>query len=559
MSPALRLQRLEALAALVAGFSSSDSGFLDDALDALVEATSARAAAAFANDGGLQPRAERRLGDPLGVALSGLTAALRALADRALQARQTLRVVDLAAEGTDGLDFSALSARCALCVPLATASSDAFAIVLLFDDSAMLDEETLGFVQTVAGITVLALDRHHARSIAPRSSGAVETSRGPELELYSKTIAQEILGPAGALMLQHDELRQIGEQLRQLSDASDLALGDPLAELGDVLREMGSAAASLRETASGLMSAERDAPVRLDLAELVSDALAPAREQLERRGIRVSERSASGCFVAGLKSDLSRIVQQLVAYAAEPKPNSPSPELAVSVHAEGAALVLVVQSSVSAAAEGALSDLAKPLSSVRDGASLALKLATEGVAAHGGHLEIGVTPAGGSSFRVVLPRADAAADGPVSRRFLPAPAGKLQRILLVGEEPLFSRSLRRGLRPHDVRIAGTASEAELLLLERAYRPDLVVCDVILPGTPGHVLHRRIRELRPELAARFVFVTGGALGSVEAEYLRASGCMTLFKPIDVAGLLELFANRAPEAAAVRTLVPSEPPS
>jgi DNA-binding NarL/FixJ family response regulator len=174
-------------------------------------------------------------------------------------------------------------------------------------------------------------------------------------------------------------------------------------------------------------------------------------------------------------------------------------------------------------------------------------------------VEVGTSERGGSSFRVVLPAASALiASMPPSLAGFAGATGKRQQILIVDDEPLFSRTIRRGLRPHDVRIAGTASEAELLLLDLAYVPDLVVCDVLLPGAHGHVLHQRVRAVRPEIAARFVFVTSGALRTDEADYLRASGCATLLKPFDVAGLLELVASRAAEAMAVRTLVPTEPP-
>ena len=558
MSPALRLQRLDALTALVAGFARPDDGFLDDALDALVDATPARAAAAFANDGRLQPRAERRLGDPVEMALSGQGAALRALADRAIRAGEVLKLVELGL-ASDETDFSLLRAGCALCAPLATSSGESFAIVLLFDDAAMLDEETRSFVDTVLGVTVLALDRHHVRSLLPRSSGPIEIGRGPDFDLYARSIAQEVLGPAAALELQHAELCQIGEQLRKLGDPADSVLGDWLAELTDVLREMGSAAARVRDTGHGLLSGEREPPARLDLADVVAAALGPTRAQLERRGVELVERLGEGCYVLGLRPNLARVAQQLVGYAADTSTGASLPEVSVSVFAEEAAVVLDVQNNGESTAERTLSDLTRPLSSVRHERSVALKLATEVIAAHGGHLEVGTSHGGGSTFRVVLPAASALiASMPPSLGVSPQATSKRQRILIVNDEPLFSRTIRRGLRPHDVRIAGTASEAELILLDPSYEPDLVVCEVCLPGAHGHVLHQRVRAARPEIAARFVFVTRGALGTDEADYLRASGCATLFKPFDVAGLLDLVASRAAEAMAVRTLVPTEPP-
>jgi hypothetical protein len=69
--------------------------------------------------------------------------------------------------------------------------------------------------------------------------------------------------------------------------------------------------------------------------------------------------------------------------------------------------------------------------------------------------------------------------------------------------------------------------------------------------------------RPEVAARFVFVTGGALGKGEADYVRSSTCPTLFKPIDHETVLELLDLAPPESVTphpVKTLsaAPSRPP-
>lgn len=101
-----------------------------------------------------------------------------------------------------------------------------------------------------------------------------------------------------------------------------------------------------------------------------------------------------------------------------------------------------------------------------------------------------------------------------------------------------------------------------MLLDPTYSPDLVLCDVFLPGANGNALHARIAKLRPEIAQRFVFVTGGALGKDEAAYLRSSGRTTLFKPVELKSLLELLDDSSPESNrpnTVKTLQQMPPPS
>jgi ActR/RegA family two-component response regulator len=281
------------------------------------------------------------------------------------------------------------------------------------------------------------------------------------------------------------------------------------------------------------------------------------REHLERHGVKLVERLESESFTFGNHTALARVVQQLVAYAAEGAAPQAGRFIWVRVWNDGDSVVLEVQNEAARAATQALSELLKPLSHAHQSGSVALKLATEVVVAHGGHLEVGEREGGGASLRVVLPAASPfRASSPPSRGFASATAER-RRILIVDSAPLFSRALRRGLLPHEVRIASTASEAELLLADPAYAPDLVVCDVVLPGASGDVLHARVRAARPELAERFVFVTGGALGTTEAEYLRLCGCATRLKPFDVDGLRELVASDEPASTSVRTLAPPAP--
>ncbi len=88
-----------------------------------------------------------------------------------------------------------------------------------------------------------------------------------------------------------------------------------------------------------------------------------------------------------------------------------------------------------------------------------------------------------------------------------------------------------------------------------------MCDVFLPGVNGNTLHARVTERRPRVAARFVFVTGGALGASEADYLRTCGCPTLWKPVDLDDLLAHIERVSPDSVppSVRTLRPSSGPS
>ena len=56
-------------------------------------------------------------------------------------------------------------------------------------------------------------------------------------------------------------------------------------------------------------------------------------------------------------------------------------------------------------------------------------------------------------------------------------AGDGRSLWVLGRDP---RALVRVLKPHTVRRAATAKEAEAILLDVAYEPDLILCDLGLP-------------------------------------------------------------------------------
>jgi DNA-binding response OmpR family regulator len=142
---------------------------------------------------------------------------------------------------------------------------------------------------------------------------------------------------------------------------------------------------------------------------------------------------------------------------------------------------------------------------------------------------------------------------------LPPPEEQVEvkNVFVVDDDELFTRTVKRALKPHDVRTAATASEAEIALLDPLYAPHIVLCDLGLPGMTGDQLHARINAHRPLIAAHFIFVTGGACSKREADYLRASGCPTLIKPIDMKeiwGALQTFPRATTSAEGVATLRP-----
>jgi CheY-like chemotaxis protein len=132
---------------------------------------------------------------------------------------------------------------------------------------------------------------------------------------------------------------------------------------------------------------------------------------------------------------------------------------------------------------------------------------------------------------------------------VPAPERAKARILVVDDEVLVGRAVQRVLgRKHQVEVTDDPRGA-LRRLEAGEAFDLVLCDMTMPGLSGAELHQRLQEVRPQLAERVVFLTGGAFTPEGRKLLEASANARVDKPFDARTL-----EQAVEAALAKKASP-----
>ena len=150
----------------------------------------------------------------------------------------------------------------------------------------------------------------------------------------------------------------------------------------------------------------------------------------------------------------------------------------------------------------------------------------------------------GSTFRIYFPVADQERGETehVEAGDSEEPARGTERILLVEDEDMVRVLTSRILRDlgYSVLEAEGAEEA-LQALQDAMRRmgpdaiDLVLTDVVMPGTSGTDLVKKLTEMRPEL--RVIFMSGYSYGSVRAEELLSKNYICLEKPLTKADLAD----------------------
>ena len=108
------------------------------------------------------------------------------------------------------------------------------------------------------------------------------------------------------------------------------------------------------------------------------------------------------------------------------------------------------------------------------------------------------------------------------------------RILVIDDEPMIGRAIRRSLGHWDVSVSLSAVEA-LKRFEDGERFEAIVCDMMMPGMTGSALHAELVRLVPEQAARMTFVTGGALTPETEAFVEEHPGRIVSKPFDIGEL------------------------
>lgn len=124
-----------------------------------------------------------------------------------------------------------------------------------------------------------------------------------------------------------------------------------------------------------------------------------------------------------------------------------------------------------------------------------------------------------------------------------AGASRSARILVIDDEFRVRRVITKTLTRAQHRVVDVASaEAALDVLRADSDFDLILSDMVMPQMSGAQLFDRLLDERPELAKKFVFVSGGSASGSEAARLREKAVRLLLKPFTPDELLRFVAEQ-----------------
>jgi two-component system cell cycle sensor histidine kinase/response regulator CckA len=146
----------------------------------------------------------------------------------------------------------------------------------------------------------------------------------------------------------------------------------------------------------------------------------------------------------------------------------------------------------------------------------------------GGHIRVYSEPAAGTTFKVYLPRTDAAPEARAARARDALPCGR-ETVLLV-EDEVEVRSVTRELLEgfgYTVLEAAEATDAMIIARRHVGMIDLLLTDVVMPRMSGRALAEAISAERPE--AKILFMSGYTDDAVIRHRVLEPGVHFLEKP------------------------------
>jgi signal transduction histidine kinase len=458
-----------------------------------------------------------------------------------------LILLDLLMPGMDGWSFRVeqRSSPELKDIPVIVMSGDASAKAAAIDADAYVQKPCP--MERLRPLIERVLSSAERRKLLARG---VELERLRSLGMLVSSVAHEVNNPlvyvGGSLELAARECQRLRSHPQDHAEIAG-ALERHLAAAQQGADRIAGIVRSLLTFARPETAAER-----ADICRSVEAAISLALPSLRQKA-KVVNACGQLPHVRGSEAKLGQVFLNILINAAQAIPHgSPERELVeVRGHLEGDRVVVEVSDTGVGIAADTMSQVFEPFFTTRaheGGTGLGLSISREILESYGGSISLHSEEGRGTTVRVEL----ALARGMVNstRRDTPsertAPSGGACRVLVVDDEKMVCTFIRNALARHDVR---TYTDPQKALAELDDGPiDLVLSDYLMPALTGAEFYRRLCERRPELAARFVLMTGAASSEELTRFEASLHKPVLRKPFSPQALEELAQHAVAERSA-----------
>jgi PAS domain S-box-containing protein len=392
--------------------------------------------------------------------------------------------------------------------------------------------EVLGYVGT-------CVDIHERKELEETLAERTKQLRLAERRQgqFLATLSHELRNPLAPIAnaasvlrtLEHDQ--PILVRLREILERQVGRLGHLIEELIDVTR-----------AAQGQISLVRES---LSVDSVVQAAVASAHDRINAGGHRLDvDVPDERLFVRGDRARLAQAVSHLIVNAAkfsfEPdtititvRRAARTVQIAIVDRGEGIDPAFLPQAFELFAQQD--QGLARTLGGLGVGLTLARRIAQ----LHGGDVEaFSDGPGRGSEFVLWLPLVDV--DSAASAATTQTPRlSESYRVLIVEDNADALESLRLQMELWGTEVSTARDAEEALAIAESVRPQIVLCDIGLPGMDGFQLVARLRKKLHGTPVVFAAVTGYASAEDQQRALAAGYDSFFVKPINATALAHLL--------------------
>jgi len=154
----------------------------------------------------------------------------------------------------------------------------------------------------------------------------------------------------------------------------------------------------------------------------------------------------------------------------------------------------------------------------------------------GGNIWVYSEPGRGTTFKIYLPRVEAAVETKQREQTVSAPVGGSETVLLVEDDDIVRDLACRVLAKRGYQVLEAASGREAVLLCERHRGEIqiLITDVVLPQMNGRELAERVRPLQPDM--RVLYISGYTGNAIIHHGVLRPGTFFLQKPFTPETLL-----------------------
>ena len=365
-------------------------------------------------------------------------------------------------------------------------------------------------------------------------------------DLFLATLSHELRTPLSTLLLQAQLMRTVKMDERRLLRAADAIERATLAQtqlIDDLL--------DISRIVAGKLRMDLQA---VELASVVQAAVETVRPLAERKQLAIDVHTGSLPPVSADPDRLQQVVLNLLTNAIKFTPSAG--RIGVSLDAiDGRARLRVTDTGVGIEPAfvphlfDRFTQEDRTQTRAHGGLGLGLAIVRYLVEAHGG--TITAESAGkdqGATFTILLPLAESRPAPAPREQTTPAAHRGLAglRVLLVEDDPGTREAMTEMLELGGARVVAAASAAQAMSEFEGLRPELLVCDIAMPGEDGYSLLRRIRALGADRGGDVPAVALTALASEDdrRHALDAGFQVHMAKPVDFARLVATLVRLLP---------------